>query len=93
LRGNEMPDDMMQSKLQLDTEAIAQAERSDIARFRQLSLRERGEWLAAVCRAAAELEASRLAMGLSPAAPAPWPDSTWQFLAAAGRNLNAGQSL
>jgi hypothetical protein len=78
---------MMQPKLTLNTDAIARAEQSDVNVLRDSSLRERGEWLIAASRAAAALEASRLAMGLPPARPAPWSDSTWQFLAAAAERV------
>lgn len=41
----------------------------------------RGQNLATACRGAAAMERSRIAAGLSPSEPAPWPDSTWDFLA------------
>jgi hypothetical protein len=71
----------------LNTDAIAARERRDIERLRGLSLEERGELLMAACRAAAEIEASRLKMGLPPTQPAPWPESTWQFLAEAAQRV------
>jgi len=48
--------------------------------FRSLSLDERGELIVAACRAAAQIEEGRLASGLPPSQPAPWPESTWQLL-------------
>ena len=71
----------------LNTEAIDALERQNIERLRKLSLQERGELLMAACRAAAEIEASRLRMGLPPTKPAPWPESTWKFLAEAARRI------
>ena len=54
---------------------------ADIEGLRALSLEERGQLLEAVCRDAAVLTESRARMGLPPAEPAPWPRSTWEFLA------------
>lgn len=71
----------------LNTEAISAMERRDIERLRKLSLQERGKLLMAACRAAAEIEASRLRMGLPPTRPAPWPESTRKFLAEAARRV------
>jgi hypothetical protein len=47
----------------------------------QLSMQERAERFALVCRDAAALEASRRAAGLPEPQSAPWPSSTWKFLA------------
>jgi hypothetical protein len=77
---------MPQAKV-LNTEAFVASQRRDVRRLQQLSLQERGELLMAACRAAAEIEASRLCMGLPPARPAPWPESTWMFLAEAARRV------
>jgi len=49
-------------------------------RLKKLPLRERGELVAAVCRAAAKVHAGRIASGFPPARPTPWPDSTWALL-------------
>ena len=46
-----------------------------------LSTDQRAERFVLVCRDAASLEASRRAAGLPVTAPAPWPESTWRFLA------------
>lgn len=63
---------------------IAAGEREQDAleaeRLRSLSGRERGEMVAAVCRAAAKIHAGRIASGLAPSEPTPWPDSTWALL-------------
>ena len=71
----------------LDTETISALERRDIEHLRKLSLDERGELLMAACRAAAEIEASRLRMGMPPTRRAPWPESTRKFLAEAARRV------
>jgi hypothetical protein len=52
----------------------------EIERLRGLSDLERSQMLKAVCLAAAKLHASRVKAGLPPATPAPWPQSTWEFL-------------
>jgi hypothetical protein len=48
-------------------------------RLRASSLRERGVMIELACEAAVTIDRSRRAAGL-PAAPAPWPASTWEFL-------------
>jgi hypothetical protein len=58
----------------------AAADDAEIARLRTLSEHERSQMLEAACTAAAEIERSRRAAGLPPSQPAPWPESTWQFL-------------
>ena len=70
----------------LNTDAINAIEQAN-ERLRHLSPEERGERLIAVCRAAAEIEASRLRMGMPPTQRAPWPESTWRFLAEAARRV------
>jgi hypothetical protein len=77
---------MNQDKV-LTGDALASSQRQDVDRLRKLSLRERGELIWAACQAAAEIEASRRRMGLPPSEPAPWPDSTRQFLAEAARRV------
>jgi hypothetical protein len=52
----------------------------DLAALRALSLEERGRLIKAACRTTAAILTSRRAMGLPDPAPAPWPDSTWEFL-------------
>lgn len=66
---------------------ISEMERRDLGGFRQLSLEERGQLLAAACRDAAAIERSRLDMALPVSRGAPWPDSTWRFLAEAMRRV------
>jgi hypothetical protein len=56
-------------------------EQEEIAAFRAMTMEERGHRLAAACRAAARLNAARLAAGLPEPQPDPWPESTWRFLA------------
>jgi hypothetical protein len=60
--------------------AVEAAAEREIARLGGLSLHERGLLLASACEAAAQIERSRLAAGLPPSRPAPWPPSTWEFL-------------
>ncbi len=71
----------------LNTARIAELEQIDSDRLRQLSFAQRGELLAIVCRDAAEIEASRIAMGMLPSQPAPWPESTKKFFAEAARRV------
>jgi hypothetical protein len=73
-----------------DAEKIAIFEQSDLEGFRKLTLAERGQLLSAACRDAAQIEASKVAMGLPPSQPAPWPASTWQFLAEAACRVRGG---
>jgi hypothetical protein len=62
-------------------------ERRDLESVRAMSMDERGILLAAACRDAAAVERSRIESGLPPSQPAPWPASTWAFLAEAVRRL------
>jgi hypothetical protein len=55
-----------------------------------LSVEERAHRFVLVCRTAASLEAGRRAAGLPEPLPAPWPESTWQFLAEQTRRARAG---
>jgi hypothetical protein len=55
-------------------------DRDEMLRLRTLSAGERGAMIEAACAAAAEIYRSRLAAGLADVDPAPWPDSTWEFL-------------
>ena len=66
----------------VDKQAAAHgaAHDADIARLRRLSMRQRGELIESACEAAIEIQRSRLAAGLPPIQPAPWPESTWEFL-------------
>lgn len=69
-------------RMQRCIEAHEAAHQADSETVRELSFRERGAVLMSVCRSAAEIYRSRLAAGLPPEQPAPWPESTWQFLKA-----------
>ena len=60
--------------------AHAACDEEDIARLRALSMEERGKLIESACEAAAVIRRSRLAAGLPDAPPAPWPESTWEFL-------------
>jgi hypothetical protein len=57
--------------------AVADA---DIMRLRALTVRERSALIESACEAAAAIERSRIAAGMPPTQPAPWPASTWEFL-------------
>jgi hypothetical protein len=62
-------------------DAIIAMERSDLERLRGLSIKERAALIEAACDSAVEIEMSRRRMGLSESSPAPWPASTWKYLA------------
>jgi hypothetical protein len=68
-------------------DAIIGLERSDVDQLREMSMGERSELFAAACRAATRIEASRIAMGLPPSEPAPWPVSTWVYLGECARRV------
>ena len=55
-------------------------EPTDVDWLRSLTDVQRGRMIAAACRTAAAIHAGRLRSGLPPATPAPWPESTWEFL-------------
>lgn len=74
----------------LNTELMIGLEQRDLNRLRAIPLDERGYLIIAACRAAVEIEESRMRMGLDPARPAPWPESTWNFLAEAARRVREG---
>jgi hypothetical protein len=61
-------------------EAHARADAAEFARLQTLNLHERAKILEAACEAAMDIERSRLAGGLPKSEPAPWPESTWEFL-------------
>ena len=75
---------------------------TDLDKIRQLEehtapsdgtlLEQRGELIIAACRAAARIEQGRLASGLPPSSPAPWPESTWRLLRAHAPNGQQKQS-
>jgi hypothetical protein len=52
----------------------------DLAALRRLSLDERGRLIESACRTAAEILAGRRQCGLPDEQPAPWPESTVEFL-------------
>jgi hypothetical protein len=82
----EMPDRSM-----LDSDKVAELECCDLERYRALSIDECSELLAAACRDAAEIEASRIRMGMPPSQPAPWPESTLKLLQEASRRVRGRQ--
>ncbi len=63
----------------MDPRRIAELE-TDTPGLRALSLDQRGDLIIAACRAAAVLEQGRIASGLPPSQPVPWPESTWALL-------------
>ena len=74
-----MADDPAEAMRKL-VEAHAAMDAEDIARLRAMSMRERSCLLTSACEAAAAICRSRLAAGLGPVEPVPWPASTWEFL-------------
>jgi hypothetical protein len=63
----------------MNVHRIAEQE-ADLARLRTLSLDKRGELIALACQAATAVERGRMASGLGPSQPVPWPESTWMLL-------------
>jgi hypothetical protein len=61
-------------------QAVAAAADCESAQLAGLDPRQRGLLIESACEAAAILSRSRLAAGLGPVEPAPWPPSTWAFL-------------
>jgi hypothetical protein len=51
-----------------------------LAWLRGLSMEERGRMILDKCREAAAEERARIASGLPPTTPEPWPESTWELL-------------
>lgn len=60
--------------------AHAAADEAEVLRLRSLSIEQKIHILDAACVAAEEIERGRLGAGMPPAQPAPWPDSTSEFL-------------
>jgi hypothetical protein len=60
--------------------AVAAAADEEMARLRSLDPSQRSALIESACRAAMAIERSRLAAGLPPSEPAPWPPSTWEYL-------------
>jgi hypothetical protein len=63
----------------MDIEKIEQQKNAG-EQLRGRSLQERGDLIIAACRAAAEIERGKIASGRPPSQPAPWPESTWEWL-------------
>ncbi len=74
-----MADDPAEAMRKL-VEARAAMDDEDMARLRAMSMRERTALIMSACEAAAAIYRSRLAAGLGPVEPDPWPASTWEFL-------------
>jgi hypothetical protein len=75
----------MISATRQNTVIISVLENNNLAPLRQLTFAERGELIACACRIAEAIETSRIQMGSAPSQPAPWPASTWTFLAECAR--------
>jgi hypothetical protein len=60
--------------------ALAAVTDEEMARLRSLDPAERSALIESACKAAMAIERSRLAAGLPPSEPAPWPPSTWEYL-------------
>ena len=58
----------------------AELDAEEVMRLRSLTLDERGAMIISACRAAALIEQGRIASGLGPSQPLPWPASTLAFL-------------
>lgn len=71
----------MNSRLVPNFDAVIALEQSDVDHLRGLTMAERAELIEAACAGTVELEVSRARMGLPPSTPAPWPESTWTYLA------------
>jgi hypothetical protein len=60
--------------------AHAAEKAEDLMRLRALTMEDRSAMIESACAAAMEIERGRIASGLPPSTPAPWPASTWEFL-------------
>ncbi len=68
------------AKMDALAKAHAALKADDLLHLQSLSMRERSALIESACEAAAVIQRSRIAAGLPPVAPAPWPASTWEFL-------------
>jgi hypothetical protein len=66
---------------------LPEQEKRHLERIRSLDLAERGEMILSACRTASLLEQSRMASGLPPVQPAPWPASTLEWLRRQARDV------
>ena len=66
---------------------LSEYEKRHLERIRSLDLAQRGEMILSACRTASLIEQSRLASGLPPVQPAPWPESTWEWLRRYARDV------
>ena len=67
-------------KIMLQIRAHEEAHAEELKRLRTLSMEERAAMFEEACRLAAAILDSRRDMGLPPPSPAPWPQSTIDFL-------------
>ena len=77
-----MPDDLPREKneLALDSTEFVRQRQADELALRTLSLSEKGKMIAAACRTAAAILRSRVKSGQPIPSPAPWPQSTVDFM-------------
>lgn len=73
-------------QMQQCVESHEAADRADARVAMKLTLEQRGAMLMSACRSAAAILRSRRAAGLPADQPAPWPESTWQFLKTQAQN-------
>ena len=73
----------------LDQHQITAADGLDerIDALRSLTLEQRGRLIMQACRAAARIEQGRRLSDLAPSQPAPWPQSTLEFLRSHARRV------
>jgi len=77
-----MPDDLplVKNDLALESTEFVRQRRADELALRTLSLTEKGKMVAAACRTAAAILRSRIKSGQPVPSPAPWPQSTIDFM-------------
>ena len=63
----------------------------DTAFLRSITQEERGRMILSACRTAALIQRGRLASGLPPVEPTPWPPSTVAFLKRHAANVRSEQ--
>lgn len=77
-----MPDDVPAVKhaMALDATEFVRQRQADELVLRTLSLTEKGKMIQAACRTAAVILRSRIKSGQPAPSPAPWPQSTVDFM-------------
>ena len=79
-------------KIMRQVRAHELAHDEELKRLRTLTMEERAEMISAACETVASVYASRIAAGLPPARPVPWPASTFEFLTREPRRGNGDES-